>query len=201
MELPEIKLPSFKIMTAVVSREKAIELYLSDGGVIKYDGDRIVYPNKGRLLVQVEAAEKKYNYLNAIINELQAHAKGYEYDSTFKTIARVADPVFWEHQYKVRTDDDYRVAFDKVQPPIERMRDERWKNVVRMFVQDKEYRERLVEAKTSVISTSHSMKDELEKNLASSRSLVKSRLQKLKNERIYFEEKITLLKSMMEYVE
>ncbi|NYZ79954.1 hypothetical protein H0N95_01740 [Candidatus Micrarchaeota archaeon] len=201
MDLPEIKLPGFKIMTATVSREKAIELYLSDGGIIKYDGYKIIYPDKQRLASQLDEVNKKYAYLNSIISELQRHVKSYEYDSTMKTAARVVDPVFWEHLYKMRTDDDYRVAFDKVQPPIERMRDERWKSVVRMFVQDKEYRDRLVEAKTSVISSNHSMKDELEKNLESSKSLVKLRLQKLKKERVYFEEKITLLKAMHEYVE
>ncbi|MEM0372277.1 MAG: hypothetical protein QXO69_00320 [archaeon] len=195
------RLPGFKIMTAAISREKAIELYLADGGVIKYEGDRIVYPDKKRLMSQLESAEKKYSYLSSVISELEKHSKNYNYDSALKTISRAFDPVYWEHQYRKRTDEDYRTAFEKVQPPIERMHEERWKNVVRMFVQDKEYRDRLVEAKTSVISTSPSMKDEVAKNLAVTRELINARLKKLRKERSYFEEKITLLRAMMEYVE
>lgn len=184
------------------SREKAVEKYLADGGVLKFEGHKLIYPDRARIQRQLDSVSKKRDYLNGLIKELEKRQSAHEYDSTFKVFGRVFDPLYWEHMYKMHSNDEYKNSFEKVQPPIERMKDVRWRGVVKMFVQSEDYRERLVEAKTGIIGkNSGTIRDSVEKTLDSNRKMMQSRLDKLKKEKKIFDERVKVLKALKTWAE
>lgn len=183
-------------------RQKAIEEYLADGGVLKFEKDKLIYPDKERIKSQLDSAIQKRDYLNSVIRELKKRHNEFEYDSVAKKVTRVFDPLYWEHLSKMYRDEEYKVAFEKVEPPIGRIKDPKYRGIVKMFVKDDEYRKRMLEAKTSIIGeNSGTVRESIEKNLESSRKMMSARLEKVRKERKIFDDKIKFLKVITKIAE
>ena len=53
--------------------------------------------------------------------------------------------LFWKHMAKCAVDPDYKNDSQKVKLPVHLVSDNRWKPMVKMFVQDLDYRKQLVQ--------------------------------------------------------
>lgn len=188
------------------TREEAVKIYLSTGGLLKVDSSnkdnpRLVYPGKARIHTQLDDLKHKLSYMNSQVafwdREYGQLGAGY-FDGVFK----VADPLYWEHTFKFRFDANYRKAFDTVEMPISLIKDKKWRKTIRMFVHSPEYRERLVEARTSEIGKMRdSIKVAVQKSKDFKRDVVKERLDKMKKERDMYDRKEKALRVLLSWAE
>jgi hypothetical protein len=151
-------------------RQRALEAYLSSGGIIKLDFSRgfptLVYPSRSRLEGQIEKTEKKVSRLESQIREWNKRRTHLQTNKVGDFVMRFADPLFWEHQVKLLSDPGYRETYDLVSPPMHLVHRKEWKKRLSMFVRSKEYRLRLHEARTSAIGKKRPpMRDEVEARL------------------------------------
>lgn len=189
------------------SLEEAVKTYLELGGIVKIDDSdpknpKLIYPGKKRIETQIKLAERQLDYLNSQVQGLKKKQRQLSYDSFFSGALRLTDPLFWEHILRKSIDSDYRKTTRLVEPPIERMKDPRWRKMVRMFVKNKEYRDRLLEARTSPLGKRRaSVKKFIQENLEYSRNLLDKRIEKMSKEKEKFEKKIKVLNSLSNWVE
>lgn len=192
--------------TGYPTREEAAKIYLSTGGILKVDplnkeNPRLVYPGKVRIHTQLGEMKHKLDYIGTQLafweKEYDKLGSGY-LDGVF----RVADPLFWQHSFKMRLDKNYKKAFDTVEIPIGLISDKKWRKTISMFVSSPEYRERLVEARTSEIGKMRdSIKDAVRKSKDFKREVVKDRVDRLRKERDLYSQKEKALKVLLDWAQ
>ncbi len=177
----------------------AIEAYVSNGGVIKLESVnplKIVYPSKARLKQQLEEARNRKKKLDSEIRSLSRKKEG----NAAKKVKVLLDPVYWKHRIKLVSDSEYRKAYETVEMPIEAASDAKHRRMVEMFVNNPEYRERLVEARTSLIGRSRgSIRETVEKNSRFRNDVIVTRISKLKKERAQAEQQEKVLSRLLHF--
>jgi hypothetical protein len=186
------------IKSPKLSREEAGRLYQEGGGILKADGDRLIFPDKNGLITQLEdAMVKRYN-LTTQLRFWNRQYRGLASDNVLEDALRLADPLFWEHLLRLNMERDYRTSFEKVELPMKYMREEKYRRIIHTFIRDKEYRKRLVKAKTSKIGQkSTSIKENAEKGKEFRRKIVREKLEKLKEGRAEISRKILVLEALL----
>lgn len=182
--------------------DEAIEIYLGQGGVIKLDDSkegepRLIYPNVGRINKQLRRAKKKEDYIREEIKNLKRkkRKKARKYLTSAK---KMFDPIYWEHEYKKRTDEEYKKVYEEVKPPIERLNDSDWRSMVKMFVREEDYRERLLEAARSEIAKNKgTIKEEMKKRDEFSEEIIQNRINKLEKKLKRYRKKRKALKKLL----
>jgi len=182
-----------------LSREEASKIYLESGGILKAEGERLVFPDQNRLVSQLEDAMVRRYSLTAQIRFWNRQYRSLASENILEDALRLTDPLFWEHLLKLNTERDYRTSFEKVDLPMKYMREEKYRKIIRTFVKDKEYRKRLVKAKTSRIGRLTSIKETAEKGKDFRRKIVKDKLDRLNGEREEVSRKILVLESLLEW--
>jgi len=181
-----------KIPTLPFTREKAIEVYLKHGGVLKIKEDKLIYPDKLRIEHQLSLIEKKINYLTPRITELKKKKRELSLFNIANLFKTTSDSLFWKHHLRKLLDEAYRKVSKTVAPPVNRLNEERYRRIVEQFFENDEYRKSLFEAKTSIINDS-TLAESIEKSIKESKKLLELRLNKLKREReVAFEKKKAL---------
>jgi hypothetical protein len=67
-------------------------------------------------------------------------------------VKKLGEPLYWKHIAKSMIDSDYRKDANSVKLPAHLVSDKKWKPMVRMFVNDIEYRKQLTETvNTSIV--------------------------------------------------
>ncbi|HIH16900.1 MAG TPA: hypothetical protein HA252_05850 [Candidatus Diapherotrites archaeon] len=67
-------------------------------------------------------------------------------------LAKFGEPLYWKHLAKVTFDVDYKQDAAKVSLPVHLVTEERWKPMIKMFVEDLDYRKQLAETvDTSIV--------------------------------------------------
>lgn len=189
------------------SLEEAVKTYVKLGGIVKIDNidsetPKLIYPGKKRIETQIELAEKHLDYLNSQIQGFKKRQRHLSYDSFFSGALRFTDLLFWEHILKQSIDADYRKTVKIVEPPIERMKDPKWRKMVKMFVKSKEYRDRLLEARTSPLGKKRAtVKRFIQENLEYSRNLMDRRIKKISKEKEKFEKKLKTFYALQKWTE
>ncbi len=183
-----------------LTMEEARKLYSEAGGIIKMEGDRLVFPDEERLVSQMSEALVRKNDLTMQIRFWQRHHRTLVSDNVLDDAVRVTDPLFWEHLMRLAMEKDYRQSFEKVDLPMKYMRDEKYRRIIKAFVRDKEYRKKLVKAKTGFLGkASDTMKESADKNRDFKRKIVSEKLGKLLEEREKVSKRITVLEAMLEW--
>lgn len=183
----------FKIPLPELTREEASTIYLRQGGVLKIEEGKLIYPDKKRVNQQISLAEKKLSYLKPLISELEKRKSNLSTYNILNAFKRGSDSLFWKHYYRRITDEEYRKASGVVVPPIHRINEEKYRNIMRQFLESENYRKSMYEAKTSIISED-TLSESIEKNINESRKLVDLRLNKLRKEKaVAFEKKRALM--------
>ena len=138
-------------------RYEALQQYFARGGVISAVKSnkawpRLVYPSPLRIDVQIkELEELKAVYDKKIRDWEEKLSKAKNYHSRHQML-KFSEPLYWKHVAKTFSDPDYRADSKKVSLPVHLVADPRWKPMIKMFVNDLEYRKNLVETvETSIV--------------------------------------------------
>ncbi len=190
----------FKIPTLPFSKQKAIEVYLKHGGVLKVEEDKLIYPDKPRIKQQLSLIEKKLEYLSPRIKELEKRNKELSFFNISNLFKTTSDSLFWKHHLRKLLDEDYREASKAVAPPVNRINEQKYRRIVEQFLENDDYRKNLFEAKTSVISEQN-LTESIEKSIKESKRLLKLRLDKLKKEKAIAVEKKKALEAFLNWVD
>ena len=183
----------FKIPLPELTREEASTIYLRHGGVLKIEEDRLLYPDKKRVDQQLLLAEKKLSYLEPLISELEKRKSNLSTYNILNAVKRGSDSLFWKHYYRKIINEEYRKASGIVVPPIHRINEEKYRKIMKQFLENENYRKNMYEAKTSIINEG-TLSESIEKNINESRKLVDLRLNKLRKEKaVAFEKKRALM--------
>lgn len=142
------KLPKGLDAEKYAERLGAIKHYLSKGGVISTapageDFPRLIYPSRLRIKNQIaEAQELRQHYHKRLVNWRQKLQDAQAY-FVLHNIKKLKEPLYWKHMAKYLSDKSYREDADKVKLPVHLVADNRWKPMVKMFVNDADYRKQL----------------------------------------------------------
>jgi len=172
------------------NRRDALIQYLKIGGVVKvYESEKewpkITYPNYFVLDKKLRELKQKREILE---KNLSGWSKKYNAASKYHAtnqLKKLKEPLYWKHMAKMTLDKDYRKDAEQVKLPAHLVGDDKWKPMVKMFVNDLDYRKQLSETvRTSIVykkdkkvakyadelkdfrmNTSKKQMDELEKKL------------------------------------
>ncbi len=182
--------------------EEAIEIYLNQGGILKIDREGsgkpdLIYPGKKRIKKQINQAKKKEEYLREELTKLRRKKREKDRDK-LNPVKKSLNPLYWRHLYKKRTDDDYKEAYKEIQPPMEKVNDSEWKDMLKMFVNEPEYRERLLEASNSQIAEGRgTIQEQVMEREQFSKDLVDKRMKKLRKKLNKYRKKRKALKKLL----
>ena len=135
------------------ARKRALEHYFSRGGIIRVDlaskkpgaWPRLVYPTKLRLRALIRQKDSlKSNYSKKKKN-WEKKLREAELYGVKHALKKFSSPLYWKHWVKVLRDPDYRADAERVKLPMRLVADQRWQPMIRMFIEDLEYRKQLTE--------------------------------------------------------
>lgn len=136
-------------------RKSALGRYFSIHGVVKVipaekdKWPKLIYPNTDVLEFKLkESKEKKKIYLEKLNEWKMKHLSASMYHQVHQ-MKKFAEPIYWKHLAKTMTDADYRKDVESVKLPAHLVSDKKWKPMVKMFVNDIEYRKQLSETVTT----------------------------------------------------
>ncbi len=144
----------FPTLSKEGERRIALCRYFSINGVVKViptdkEWPKLIYPNTGVLDFKLkESKEKKKIYLEKLNEWKMKHLSASMYHQV-NQVKKFAEPVYWQHLAKSMTDADYRKDAKSVKLPAHLVADKKWKPMVKMFVNDIEYRKQLSETVTT----------------------------------------------------
>jgi hypothetical protein len=134
-------------------RKNALKNYFGKGGIIRVDlGPKnakgwpaLVYPTKLRLRALVRDKEKlRSNYAKKRKSWEKKLREAELYNvSTF--VKQFASPLYWKHFLQMARNPDYKADAEKTKLPMHLVSDPRWQPMIRMFIEDLEYRKQLTE--------------------------------------------------------
>ncbi|MBN3037340.1 MAG: hypothetical protein JW834_02750 [Candidatus Diapherotrites archaeon] len=184
-------------------REASVRKYLEIGGIIKVGEVKgawptLVYPTASRLEKQLEEAERKLAGVEKQLHAWKRRHKRLKTNTVSDVVQRAVDPLFWEHKIRLVADPTYRETYDLVRPPMHLMNRADWRKKLKYFVQSKEYRIRLHEARTSKIGRRREKMDtEVEKRMEFNRQLADQEHKKLLTKKRDLEDRIRAVRALI----
>jgi hypothetical protein len=146
----------FKKLNKTSPRFIAIERYFSIGGVIKAyptekEWPKLAYPNNTVIESKLKEIKEKKKMFNEKLNSWKkTHKSASDYHLTNQML-KLKEPLYWKHMAKMATDPDYRKDAEAVKLPAHLVSDKKWQPMVKMFVNDLDYRKQLSETvRTSI---------------------------------------------------
>ncbi len=187
---------------AFPERQKALETYLSFGGIVKADFSHgfpvLIYPTKSRIEGQITTTSDKLSRLESQLREWDKRKAHLQTNKVGDYVLRFADPLFWEHQAKLLSDPEYKETYSLVAPPMHLVHRKEWRKRLGMFIRSKEYRLRLHEARTSEIGKRRPpMRDEVEARLDFNRQTAKRERDKLSEKKDTLDSLLSALRVML----
>jgi hypothetical protein len=144
------KLPKGIEMDKYGERLEALKHYFLKGGIVSIspsEGDfpKLLYPSRLRIRAQIEELQGLRRHHHSRL--LSWRKKLQQAQAYFLThnIRKLKEPLYWKHVAKYLADRDYRRDVDKVKLPVNLVADKRWKPMVKMFVNDLDYRKQLAQ--------------------------------------------------------
>ncbi len=144
------KLPKSIDRSKFSERIDAIKHYLSKGGIlsvapVQSSFPKLLYPSKLRIKSQVtELQELRAQYHQRLVSWKKKFQQAKVY-FTVHGVKKLKEPLYWKHMAKYWSDSDYRKDSDSVKLPVNLVSDPRWKPMVKMFVNDLDYRKQLTQ--------------------------------------------------------
>jgi len=139
------------------SRHEALEKYFAINGVIKAqdtgkEWPTLTYPNRDVLEAKIKESKERKKIFESKLNEWKGkHFSAAMYHQV-NQVKKLGEPIYWKHLAKTITDADYRKDADSVKLPAHLISDKKWRPMVKMFVNDLEYRKQLAETvNTSIV--------------------------------------------------
>lgn len=181
------------------TRIGAMETYLK-GGVIKIQGDRLVYPTSQRLERQIHDRQERIRALNGRLKNWGHRKKDLKTDKVTDSIKRVVSPLYWEHQMKLLTDKEYKEVYELVKPPMHLINRKKWHKRLAIFVKNEEYRLRLKEARLSQIGKKREkMTEEVQQRMEFNRQLAAMNMEKIEKQKSALMSQVTAMREVMRW--
>lgn len=139
------------------NRRTAIERYFGIHGVIKaQETDKewptLTYPSIEVLNSKIKESKERIKIFEKKLGEWKkSHWDASMYHQV-NQVKKLGKPLYWKHLAKTITDSDYRKDANSVKLPAHLVSDKKWEPMVKMFVNDIEYRKQLAETvNTSIV--------------------------------------------------
>ncbi|MBN2127504.1 MAG: hypothetical protein JW703_03890 [Candidatus Diapherotrites archaeon] len=131
-------------------RMNALSSYFERGGVISVSKKdkgwpKLIYPSIARIREQkkeLEGIKKKFEEKKSNWEKKKKDAENYH---AVHNLKKLTSPLYWKHKAKCLTDKEYKNDADLVKLPAHLVSDPKWTPMVKMFVNDIEYRKQLTE--------------------------------------------------------
>lgn len=132
------------------NRRDALIHYFKIGGVVKvYESEKewpkLTYPNYFVLNKKLSELKQKKDLFEKNINSWKNKYSAASKYHTTNQIKKLKEPIYWKHLAKMAIDKEYRKDANQVQLPVHLVGDDKWKPMVKMFVNDLDYRKQLSE--------------------------------------------------------
>jgi hypothetical protein len=132
------------------ARREALVLYLSINGVVKAidvekEWPKLLYPDAHVLDSKIREVREKIKIFEGKMGEWKGKHFSASMYHQVNQVKKFAEPLYWKHFTKSLVDSDYRKDADSVKLPAHLVADKKWKPMVKMFVNDIEYRKQLAE--------------------------------------------------------
>jgi hypothetical protein len=132
------------------ARTEALKKYFKNGGVIsinekKGTWPKLTYPSLARIRTQKKELEELKNiFEKKKKNWDQKKKEAQNYHQT-QHMKKLTEPLYWKHFAKYITDKNYKKNTDTVKLPAHLAADPKWKPLIRTFLENEEYRNKLIE--------------------------------------------------------
>ncbi|MEW6295500.1 MAG: hypothetical protein AB1467_04375 [Candidatus Diapherotrites archaeon] len=131
-------------------RVEALNRYFEQGGFVSIlpnssGWPKLTYPSKHRIKEMLQQLNEKKDLFSRKHGDWQQkhfQAKTYK---MFTKLKKFADRTYWDHTIKSIKDKSYRNEAQKVKLPTHLVADPKFKPMIKMFVNDPEYRRQLIE--------------------------------------------------------
>ena len=119
-------------------------------------------------------------------------------DGVYTQLTKVVSPTYWQHLIQLGIDKKYRKDFEIVNLPMEMMYIPRYKKIIEMFITNPEYRERLLEARTSELGKIRvPIKESAQRAEKFKKDTINFRIKKLEKEKRFFSKKKGAIKTLI----
>jgi hypothetical protein len=130
-------------------RIEAVKHYFSKGGIISIsqgnDFPKLLYPSRLRIKAQIEEAHSLRHHYHSRLMSWRKKLQQAQVYFLVHNVKKLKEPLYWKHMAKYLSDQEYRSDADKVKLPVHLVADRRWKPMVKMFVNDADYRRQLTQ--------------------------------------------------------
>jgi len=131
-------------------RRDSLARYLAINGVVKAisvekEWPKLLYPDSRVLDAKIREVKEKIKLYEGKMNEWKGKHLSASMYHQVNQVKKLKEPLYWKHMAKMATDSDYRKDADSVKLPAHLVADKKWKPMVKMFVNDIEYRKQLAE--------------------------------------------------------
>ncbi|MCX6803222.1 MAG: hypothetical protein NTY48_01475 [Candidatus Diapherotrites archaeon] len=138
-------------------RREALQKYFGVNGVIKAveankEWPKLLYPSIEVLDSKIKESKERRKIFASKLSEWKKNHFNASMYHQVNQVKKFAEPVYWKHLAKTISDKDYRIDADSVKLPAHLVADKKWRPMVKMFVNDIEYRKQLAETvNTSIV--------------------------------------------------
>ena len=134
-------------------RREAIKHYFLRGGIVRVHLDSesqkqwppLVYPTKLRIRALIKEKNSLKSNYSGKKRDWEKKLKDAEFYGLKHSVKKYSQPLYWKHKAKFARDSEYREDAEKVNLPLHLVADPRWQPMIRMFIEDLEYRKQLTE--------------------------------------------------------
>lgn len=132
------------------NRRNALIKYFEVNGVIKaIDSNgvwpKLIYPNTGVLNSKIKESKEKRKIFESKLKEWKKKHQSASNYHKLNQLKKFAEPLYWKHLVKTISDKDYRKDASTVKLPVHLVSDKKWQPMVKMFINDPDYRKQLAE--------------------------------------------------------
>jgi len=182
----------------------AMDTFLREGGILKTTGKtklELVYPSKE--IVDKELAELLPERSKVIEKIEQWHKIKKDSEEFIKNnkISKYMKGTFWKHKMKETFDKDYKEDFKKIKIPIEYIGEESMRKLMDEFINNKEYRQNLIETiESSIVYRNKGIGEKVGKKLELQKEISKNKLDILRARKHKLDERINMYKTISKFI-
>jgi len=182
----------------------ALETYLHEGGILKTTGKQkleLTYPSKD--IIDKELSELMPERSKVIEKIEQWHKIKKDSEEFIKNnkISKYAKGTFWKHKIKETFDKDYKEDFKKIKIPIEYIGEESMKKLMDEFINNRDYRQKLIETiESSIVYRNKGIGEKVGKKLELQREISKNKLDILHTRKNKLDDRIKMYKLLLKYL-
>ncbi len=132
------------------TRLVASKHYLSKGGILHVvpsdtEWPRLLYPTKAHLRKRIDELRFLREQYASRLGEWKKKFNDAKSYRLVQNLKKFKEPLFWQHLARCAMDKDYKGDCEKVKLPVNLVADKRWQPMIRVFLNDIEYRKQLVQ--------------------------------------------------------